>query len=87
MTTFDIGTNLSGVLIAFIAIIPATVAAIYARNAAKTAVATHNLVNSRMDELVGIASETSHLEGVLQGEQQQRDRDAPSPNGDKVSKV
>ena len=85
--TFDIGTNLSGVLIAFIAIIPATVAAIYARNAAKTSVATHDLVNSRMDELVGVASSTSRLEGVLQGEQRQRDRDAPAPNGDKIKKA
>lgn len=76
--TFEIGTNLSAVLIALIAIIPAVIAAVYARNASKTSTSTHELVNSRMSQLLELSESTSRLEGVREGEQQQRDRQAPA---------
>jgi len=44
--TFEIGANLSNVLIALIAGVPAIVAALYARSASKQATAVHTeLVN------------------------------------------
>ena len=79
--SFEIGTNLSAVLIALIAIIPALAAAYFARRAANQTVATHDLVNNRMTELLSATRTTSRAEGVREGEQQQRDRQSPPSNG------
>lgn len=38
--------------------------------------ATHELINSRMTELLRVAAEAAHAAGVAQGEQSQRDRQA-----------
>lgn len=74
----EIGSNFTAVLLALIAIIPATIAAIYARNAGKQANETHELVNNRMSELLTAQTSVAHAEGVLSGEQSQRDRMAPA---------
>lgn len=47
------------------------------RNGSQVA-ATHDLINSRMTELLKAATENAHAQGVAAGEQSQRDRAAPS---------
>lgn len=71
---FEIGSNLSTVLIAMFAAIPAIIAAFYARNAAKGAETTHDLVNSRMTELLNASTGQAKAAGIAQGEQAERDR-------------
>ena len=75
--TFEIGSNLATVLVALFAAVPAIIAALYARSAAKGSDATHELVNSRMGELLTAATGVAKAEGVAQGEQAQRDRSGP----------
>ena len=74
MGTVEIGDNLTGVLIALIAGIPAIIAAFYAWKANTTAasavgkaVQTHDLVNSRMTELLELTRKSSRAEGVAIG--------------------
>lgn len=38
---------------------------------------THKLINSRMDELLAAARKLARAEGQAEGEQRQRDRQAP----------
>lgn len=50
--TIELGTNLTAVLIALIAAIPAIIAAFYARRANNTSTATHIAVNGRLGEML-----------------------------------
>ncbi len=73
------------VLVALIAAVGSVVAAVVSgfallqgrRNG--TAVhETHLLINSRMTELLRLAAQAAHAEGKAEGEQNQRDRQAPA---------
>ena len=71
------------VLIALIATVPAIIAAVASALALRQTVINsrktegiHNLINSRMSELLDSARTTAHAEGVAAGEQAQRDRQA-----------
>jgi hypothetical protein len=55
------------VILAIIAIVPSTLAAILSFLALNKARATHLLVNSRMDELLKITKSASRAEGVIEG--------------------
>jgi hypothetical protein len=50
--TVDIGSNLTAVLIALIAAVPAIIAAFYARKASNTSTATSSQVDGRMTEML-----------------------------------
>ena len=56
----------------------AAAAAYFAAKAAAQGKETHQLINSRMDELLAAARALSRAEGVAAGEQAQRDRTAES---------
>jgi len=79
--SFDLGPNLTQIFLAGIAIIPAIIAAYYARKAGLAAleakavaedsivkaVETHDLVNSRMSELLELTRSSARAEGVVEG--------------------
>ena len=44
---------------------------------------THQLINSRLDELLKAARSLAHAEGVAEGEQAQRDRQSPAVEGER----
>jgi hypothetical protein len=74
---FDIGSNLTYVLVALISAIPSIIAAYYARRASGAASATNQLVNGVSHELtaakVAEATATGHAAGVAS----ERDRIGP----------
>jgi len=63
----DIGANLTAVLIALIAGVPAAIAAFYGHKAATKITETHELVNSQTARLVTIEKAASRAEGVTAG--------------------
>lgn len=68
--SFEVGDNLTTVLLALFALagpIVAAIAAYYARQANAKAVQTHDLVNSRMSELLTLTRASSRAEGVIAG--------------------
>ena len=65
--TLDIGSNLETVLMALIAAIGSIVAAFFAYRSASKATLTHNLVNSRMTELLALSNATARAQGVAAG--------------------
>jgi hypothetical protein len=72
--TIDIGSNLTTVLMALIAAIGSIVAAFFAYKASGRAAtatiqaaATHNLVNSRMTELLALSNAAARANGVAAG--------------------
>lgn len=80
--SFDLGPNLTQIFLALVAIVPAIIAAYYARKAGlqaieakevaldsvAKAVETHDLVNSRMSELLEMTRAASRAEGVIEGQ-------------------
>ena len=66
------------VLVAIIAAVSSTVAAAISALALVQTRTTHTLINSRMDQLLRMASTLARAEGVAAGEQSQRDRAAES---------
>lgn len=65
------------VLIALIAAIASMVSAVVSSVAVVRIRQTHDLVNSRMTELLEVARGRSRAEGVIAGEQAERDRRSP----------
>ncbi len=68
--SFDIGPNLSSILVALIAAIPAIIAARYAYKANDVSEKTRDDVNGRMGQLI----EVTRAEGVTAGASEERDR-------------
>ena len=66
--TFDIGQNLTTVLIALLAAIPAIIAAWFARKAQQQSSVTGSQVNGRMTELLNLTRVASHNEGLALGQ-------------------
>jgi len=64
------------VLVAIIVSVSGIVTATISAFALIQTKATHNLINSRMTELLRVAAAAAHAEGVAAGEQSQRDRTA-----------
>jgi molybdopterin-biosynthesis enzyme MoeA-like protein len=65
--TFDIGSNLAAVLMALIAAAGSFVAAFFAYKASNKTIATHNLVNGRMTQLLTTTNAISRAQGVAAG--------------------
>lgn len=70
---FDIGQNITTILLALIASIPAAIAAFYAHKANKATEVgnklskeTHDLVNSQSEALLAVTKTSAHAEGVLE---------------------
>jgi hypothetical protein len=66
--TFDIGQNLTTVLIALLAAIPAIIAAWFARKAQMQSSTTSAQVNGRMTEMLNLTRVASHNEGLALGQ-------------------
>ena len=77
--TFDIGNNITVVLLAIIAAFPAVVAAYYGHKAATKIDLTHDLVNGQSEKLNAAIAGQAHAEGVVVGENAQRERNGQFP--------
>jgi hypothetical protein len=66
--TFDIGQNLTTVLIALLAAVPAIIAAWWARKAQVQSAQTSAQVNGRMTELLNLTRVAAHNEGLALGQ-------------------
>lgn len=80
----DLGSIFTGLALILNAI-PAIIAALAARQAAKLAVETskqiaivHDAVNSKMDRLLAVTKTASHAEGVIEGSEKEKAKESPS---------
>ena len=65
--TFDIGNNITVVMLAIIAAVPGVVAAYYGHRAATKIDLTHELVNGQSEKLNLAIAGQAHAEGVIEG--------------------
>lgn len=71
---FDLGPNITQILLAFVAIVPAIIAAYYARKANITSETTQTKVDGFTHELVDAKEAKAAAEGQLAGEAAERER-------------
>jgi hypothetical protein len=65
--TLEFGSNLTSVLLALITAAGAFTAAFFAYQASTKTILTHNLVNSRMTELLALSNAAARAQGVAAG--------------------